>query len=192
MYKRLLDCKKSIYDKKKYIKEYRQSQSYKKLSCKYPCIDFYKSLKISNFVSSLRNAPNKAKLFINMKPIRNKQKKTPYQNLFFSNDINNDNKKDKLFLDKINLNIENQKKINEHIKMHYILKDYFEKKENSLNATFSNFNEKLIKNNKNLQTNSFKHSNITNIFRNSDKNIRANSLNNKNYNLIEKENICLT
>ena len=197
MYKRLLDCKKSIYDKKKYIKDYRQSQSYKKLSCKYPCIDFYRPIKISNFISSLRT-PNKEKIFINMKPKRNKQKKTLYQTLFFSKEINNENKKNKLFLDKIKLNIANQKKINEHIKMHYILKDYFEKKENILNATFSSFNEKNINEIKNLKTNGFKHNNIINIFRNSDNNcginnnFKQNTSNNKNCNLIENENICLT
>ena len=53
MYKRLLDCNKSIYNKNKFIKEYRKSQSYKKNSCKYPCIDFYKTIRIANFFSSL-------------------------------------------------------------------------------------------------------------------------------------------
>ena len=188
MYKRLLD-KKSIYDKHKYIKEYRQSQSYKKLSCKYPCIDFYKTMKISNF---LENPTKKENLFINMKHKKYK-KKTPYQKLFFSNEINIDNKKDKLFMDKVNVNIENQKKINEHIKMHYILKDYFEKKENNLNATFSNVNEKKFNNNKVCKTNKIKHNNNINIYRNSDVNfIAKKNFKDKNCFLIDDEKIFIT
>ena len=197
MYKRLLDCNKSIYDKKKFIKDYRQSQSYKKNSCKYPCIDFYKTIRISKFFSSLKNMPNKQKLFINnnfiMKPKRKNQNKTPYQKLFFSNEINNDNKKNKLFLDKININIASQKKVNEHFKTHYILKDFFEKKENDKN-------DEKINNINTIKTNNFKQNKNynVNVIRNSDNNIisktnyKERTLTNKNINFNQNGNICLT
>jgi hypothetical protein len=136
MYKRLLACKKSCYNKEKYLKDYKKSQSYKKHSCKYPSIDFYKTLRISNYFSSLfRHSNNEInnnnyKLF--MKPKKKKIKKTSYQSLFYSNEINEfNNKKNKLFLEELNLNIMRQNKINEHFKTHYILKDFYTKKDES-------------------------------------------------------------
>ena len=132
MYKRLLKCKKSNYSEKKLSKEYKQSQYYKKNACQYPSIDFYKTQKMSNYFSTLNIPSNKLSKLNNNHKIKIKgKKKTPYQKLFFLNEINDiniDNYK-KIKLDKININTLSQRKISEYFKNHYLLKNYNEKKE---------------------------------------------------------------
>jgi hypothetical protein len=133
MYKRLLYCNKSNYNKNKFIKDYKQSQIYKKNSCRYPSIDFYKTLRISNYSSSL-NFPLKKQIKIinnNIGKTKLKSKnKTPYQTLFYSSKINEmNNKKNKLFLEVLDLNIKTQKKIKESFESYSMLKKHFFKKD---------------------------------------------------------------
>ena len=152
MYKRLLACTKSSYNKEKYLRDYKQSQSYKKNSCKYPSIDFYKTLRISNYFSSLFGLSNNKIKNINynvlMKPKKENKKKTSYQSLFYSNEINeSNNKKNKLFLEQLNLNIIRQNKINERFKTHYKLKDFYKKKDETKNNEINpatSLNERII------------------------------------------------
>ena len=129
MYKRLLKCKKSNYSEKKFIKEYKQSQYYKKNVCQYPSIDFYKTQRISNYFSTLNIPSNKLSLLNNNYKYKIKRKKkTPYQKLFFLNEISDKNYK-KINIDKVNINTLSQRKITEYFKNHYLLKNYNEKKE---------------------------------------------------------------
>ena len=195
MYKRLLACKKSCYNKEKYLKDYKLSQSYKKNSCKYPSIDFYKTLRMSNYFSSLFRLSNNEKKNINynffMKPKKKNKNKTSYQTLFYSSEINDfNNKKNKLFLDQLNLNIIRQNKINEHFKTHYILKDFYKKKDETKNNEINpvtSLNEENINNNKKLKINRilFKKRNFNKSII-SKTNYKENLSNNKN---IFKENI---
>mgnify|MGYP006873187398 CR=1 FL=1 len=132
MYKRLLKCKKSNYSEKKLSKQYKQSQYYKKNVCQYPSIDFYKTQRISNYFSTLNSLSNKLSLFNNKYKIKGK-KKTPYQKLFFLNEINdindtNDYNYKKINLGKINFNTLSQRKITEYFRNHYLLKHYNKKK----------------------------------------------------------------
>ena len=195
MYKRLLACKKSCYNKEKYLKDYKLSQSYKKNSCKYPSIDFYKTLRMSNYFSSLFRLSNNEKKNINynffMIPKKKIKNKTSYQTLFYSSEINDfNNKKNKLFLDQLNLNIIRQNKINEHFKTHYILKDFYKKKDETKNNEINrvtSLNEENINNNKKLKINRilFKKRNFNKSII-SKTNYKENLSNNKN---IFKENI---
>ena len=135
MLKRLLYCKKSLYNKEKLLKDYRQSQSYKKNSCKFPSIDFYKTIRISKYSSSLNNFSNNGILFLNHNFWKQKLKnKTPYQKLFYSNEMSGENNiKNKLVLDSLCENIPVQKTVREHVKTHYAIKDFYEKKILDLN-----------------------------------------------------------
>ena len=129
MLKRLIHCKKSVYNKQKLFKDYKQSQSYKKNSCKYPSIDFYKTIRISKYSSSLNNPWKSGNLFLNKNFSKQKINKTPYQKLFYKNEINeSDNKVNRLILDNIEINAIAQKTVKEHFITHYSIKDFFEKK----------------------------------------------------------------
>ena len=93
-----------------------------------------------------------------MKPRKKINKKTSYQSLFYSNEINEfNNKKNKLFLEQLNLNIIRQKKINERFKTHYILKDFYKNnddtKYNEINPVTSLNEENINNNNKKLKIN---------------------------------------
>ena len=132
MYKRLLKCKKSNYSEKKLSRQYKQSQYYKKNACQYPSIDFYKTQRISNYFSTLNIPSNKITLFNNNHKYKIKRKKkTPYQKLFFLNEIKdiNVNNYQKITLDKLNINTLSQRKITEYFKNHNLLNNYNEKKE---------------------------------------------------------------
>jgi len=132
MYKRLLKCKKSNYSEKKLSRQYKQSQYYKKNACQYPSIDFYKTQRISNYFSTLNIPSNKITLFNNNHKYKIKgKKKTPYQKLFFLNEIKdiNVNNYQKITLDKLNINTLSQRKITEYFKNHNLLNNYNEKKE---------------------------------------------------------------
>lgn len=131
MYKRLLDCKKSNYSKNKFLKEYKQSQIYKSNSCRYPSIDFFRALRISNYHSSLNFSPKRKIKIINNNNFMKKKTKskniTPYQRLFYSNEINEiKNTKNKFLLEIFNLNMIVQKNIKERFETHFILiQNYF-------------------------------------------------------------------
>ena len=113
MYQRLLEySKKSSYDKTDLIKEYKKSQGYKKISCEYPSIDFFKNKRINNYYHSCSNKNSKLKTFFNnldkyIRPQQNDINRNTYEKLFFSNDIRNEyifqNKKHKLTLNNFNL-----------------------------------------------------------------------------------------
>ena len=159
MFKRLLECKKSIYNKQKLLKEYRQSQSYKKNVCKYPSINFYKTQKFSYYFSTLNSPMNKPLINIknnfNTKSKITFKKKTSYQNLFFSSHIgeaNVDNKlNSKLFLDNLNANFNTQRKVNQYFKTHYAIKNFYDN--NRLENSNCNNKQKYIFNRENLKTN---------------------------------------
>ena len=109
MYKRLLNCGKSIYSHKQFLKQYKQSQYYKKNSCKYPSIDFHKMQRISNYFATLNNPKNESSIF-NKKNLLSKEKikskmETPYEKLFFKKKNHNfNNQKSYLILDEVNIN----------------------------------------------------------------------------------------
>lgn len=123
MYKRLFECiNKSKYDKNSLIKEYKNSQKYKKNKCIYPTIDFFKNKRISNYYCILNNKNGKLNsVFDNLnKYIKPKQKQediniNTYDNLFFSNDIKNEYKRNKLYLNNINTGY-THKKIKQYYK----------------------------------------------------------------------------
>jgi hypothetical protein len=118
--------------KRNYQKNINNLNIIKKNACQYPSIDFYKTQKISNYFSTLNIPSNKISLFNNNHKIKKKgKKKTPYQKLFFLNEIidTNINNYKKITLDKININTLSQRKISEYFKNHYLLKNYNEKKE---------------------------------------------------------------
>ena len=124
MYKRLLNCGKSIYNQKQYLKQYKQSQNYKKNKCKYPSIDFYKIQRISNYIATLNNPKNDLPIFNNnnlfaKQKIKNKME-TPYEKLFFKKNIKNN-----LFLEEVNFNNNNfsKRKISEYFKTHYLARN---------------------------------------------------------------------
>ena len=109
MYKRLLNCGKSIYSHKQFLKQYKQSQYYKKNSCKYPSIDFHKMQRISNYFATLNNPKNESSMFNNNNLLTKKKLKrkmeTPYEKLFFKKKNHNfNNQKSYLVLDEVNIN----------------------------------------------------------------------------------------
>jgi hypothetical protein len=109
MYKRLLNCRKSNYSQKKFVKEYKQSQYYKKNKCKYPSIDFYKEQRISNYFATIINPKNESSIFNNNNLFAKKHLKlkmeTPYEKLFFKKKNHNfNNQKSYLVLDEVNIN----------------------------------------------------------------------------------------
>lgn len=191
MYKRLLYCNKSNYNKNKFIKDYKQSQIYKKNSCRYPSIDFYKTLRISNYTSSL-NYPLKRQIKIinnNFGETKLKNKnKTPYQTLFYSSKINEmNNKKNKLFLEALNFNIKTQKKIKESFESYSMLKKYFFQKDeinkvNLIKEKNSNINN-LLEYNRNIKNNIHYNRNLYK-YSSSNKNL----YNDKSYKTNYKEN----
>ena len=129
MYKRLLNCGKSIYSQKQFLKQYKQSQNYKKNSCKYPSIDFYKIQRISNYFATLNNPKNGSSMFNNNNLLTKKKLKwkmeTPYEKLCFKNEKQNfNNQKNNLFLDEVNIiNNYSKRKINEYFKTHSLIRN---------------------------------------------------------------------
>ena len=149
MYKRLLDCKKSNYNKEKFLKEYKQSQSYKRFACKYPSIDFYKTLKQSNYFSSLKYPSKEGLQIINsnylIKPKKHNKKKNEYQSLFFLKEINKlENKQNKLLLDQLNINSIRQKNIDENFNTHYALRNFYKEKNANKDFIIESINNKEI------------------------------------------------
>ena len=136
MYKKLLECRKnSTYDKKSLIKRYNRNQSYKKIACEYPSIDFYKNKRIASHYLSLNYKKDKIQTFFNnldkyYKPKQIDIDKYNYGKLFFSNEIKdeynfiNKKNKSKLILDSLMKGITHKKN-----------KQYFK--------TYINFNGKL-------------------------------------------------
>lgn len=109
MYNRLLEhSNKSIYDTKTLIKKYKMSQRYKKNSCVYPIIDFFKNKRISDYNNCFSSKHTKLKLLFNnidnvIKPKQNDINMNTYDKLFFSKEIKNAfNKKNKLNLNNLN------------------------------------------------------------------------------------------
>ncbi len=173
MFKRLLECKKSIYSKQKFLKSYRQSQTYKKNVCKYPSINFYKTQKTSYYFATLNSPTNKPLLNINNlfkeKPKLSFRKQNLYKNIFFTkqiaegiNDIannnNNNNKNKNLLMDNINTNINAQRKANQYSKTFYAVKDNYDNQYQKTNYNLKNyfFNNENYKTNYNNKMNLFK------------------------------------
>jgi len=129
MYKRLLNCGKSIYNHKKLLKQYKESQNYKKNSCKYPSIDFHKMQRISNYFSTLNNPKNELSIFNNNNLLSKEKLKrkidTPYEKLFFKKEKHIFNiQKNNLFLDEVNINNNyTKRKINEYFKTHSLIRN---------------------------------------------------------------------
>ena len=151
MYKRLFECiNKSKYDKKSLIKEYKNSQKYKKNKCIYPTIDFFKNKRISNYYSFLNNKKGKLNsVFDNLnKYLKPKQKQkdiniNTYENLFFSNDIKNEYKRNKLYLNNINTGY-NHSKIKQYYKTFNSLIGKNDDKEVEKNKEQENKNEDIM------------------------------------------------
>jgi len=129
MYKRLLNCGKSIYNHNKFLREYKQSQNYKKNSCKYPSIDFYKMKRISNYFATINNHKDESLMFNNNNLITkkkvNKKMESPYEKLFFKkkNHIFN-NQHNNLFLNEVNINNNySKRKISEYFKTHSLIRN---------------------------------------------------------------------
>jgi hypothetical protein len=190
MFKRLIECRKSLYNKQKLLKDYRQSQTYKKNACKYPSINFYKTQKTSYYFATLNSPTHKPLLnFNNIFNFKHKiplKKRNMYKNLFFTkkiadineNNNNNNNKTSKLFLDNINTNYNTQKKVNQYYKTYYALKDNYDNPYQNTNYIHKNniFNSENFKTNFNNNINDHP----INLFKRgkSEKNL---FLDNKNY-----------
>ena len=157
MYKRLFDCsKKSEYDKKLLIKDYKNSEKYKKNICEYPNIDFFKNKRISKYYSSLNNKKIKLNsIFDNInnnyiKPQKKDITRNTYETIFFSKEIKNEyfgqNKRRKLFLNTLK-NYDSQNKIKKYLKtFNSLVSKYDERKsENSKEQDIKSKDENTTK-----------------------------------------------
>ena len=126
MYQRLLENRqKSSYDTKTLFKGYRTNQGYKKISCVYPTIDFFKNKRIENYCFTCNSKKEKLRSFLNtldkyLKPQQKDLNRNTYEKLFFSNEIKNEfifrKKKNKLALNTINMDNSHKKKFRKYFK----------------------------------------------------------------------------
>ena len=153
----LFDCsKKSEYDKKLLIKDYKNSEKYKKNICEYPNIDFFKNKRISKYYSSLNNKKIKLNsIFDNInknyiKPQKKDITRNTYETIFFSKEIKNEyfgqNKRRKLFLNTLK-NYDSQNKIKKYLKtFNSLVSKYDERKsENSKEQDIKSKDENTTK-----------------------------------------------